>query len=229
MEKVTVLLQVKNGAEHIRACMESILNQTYRNFKLIIIDDQSEDHTLSILASYNDERITIIQGQSGYINNLNYGISICDTVYIARMDADDIMLPFRLERQLQVMEHHYVDLCGTWMQVFGDQDYLAGDVSGLIDNAIDKLYKVNFLFHPTMMIRKDFLLKHQLQYEHYFPTEDYKLWSEIAKKNGKIYVIPEPLLKYRRSNSQLSIANHHDMRRQELRIRSEIGEFLRRR
>jgi len=229
MEKITVLLQVKNAAEHLRTCIDSILNQTYSNFELLFIDDQSTDHTLAIISSYKDPRITILKGQAGYINNLNHGIELSASKYIARMDGDDIMLPSRLEKQLSVMERENIDLCGTWMQVFGDQDYLAGDVCGLIDRAIDKLYKVNYLFHPTVMIRKSFLQEHQLKYEHYFPTEDYKLWSEIAKKNGAIYVIPEPLLNYRRSNSQLSIANHHEMRRQELRIRSEIGEFIHRR
>ena len=226
MEKITVLLQVKNAERYIKDCIESILNQSYPDFSLLVINDQSCDHTEDIILSYKDPRINLIQGRSGYINNLNYGIQLADCEYIARMDGDDIMHPSRLERQLTIMEEEHVDLCGTWMNIFGNETYLAGKESGIIDDKLNKFFEGNFLYHPTIMFRKAFLTAHHLQYEQYFPTEDYKLWSEIAKKNGVIYVIPEPLLNYRRSNGQLSIAHRDEMSRQEWRIRNEIGAFL---
>lgn len=228
MEKITVLMQVKNVEIYIKDCLESILNQSYSGFKLLIIDDKSKDNTVNLIKSYNDPRVTIVTGTKGYIENLNNGIQYCDSEFIARMDGDDMMHPSRLEKQLTIMETKSIDLCSSWMTIFGEvpEPYLADSLSGQIDNPLQKLYNGNFVYHPTVTLRKSFLMKNQLKYEPYYPTEDYKLWSEIAKKNGTFYVIPEALLHYRRSSGQLSIAHGDEMRNQDWRIRAEILDHL---
>jgi glycosyltransferase involved in cell wall biosynthesis len=92
-------MSVYNGDEYLSASIESILNQTYKNFEFIIINDGSTDNTEKIIFSYNDKRIKYIKYDSnlGYVARLNYGLSIAKGTFIARMDADDISKPERLE------------------------------------------------------------------------------------------------------------------------------------
>jgi glycosyltransferase involved in cell wall biosynthesis len=227
--KISVLLPVKNGAIHLNECIESILNQTYTDYELLIFDDDSQDNTFEILQSYRDLRIKVFSGKLGFIENLNKGIQFARGKYIARMDADDIMIASRLEVQLERMENLNVDVCGTWLFMFGayTESYIKSyDLQGFLDNPLKELAERNCVAHPSVMIRKEFLILHDLKYQNYPFTEDYKLWFEIAKKGGVFYIEPQPLLKYRVSSAQVSIVNEGKMIEGASKVQAEILTYL---
>jgi len=229
MPKISVLLPVKNGEKYIAESIDSVLAQTHTDFELLVYDDLSTDSTIDIIRSYQDSRIKLFIGKDGFIANLNSGIERAKGLYIARIDADDRMQNGRLETQLDIMESLGVDVCCSWVNVFGSR-YNSGIVnygkSGLIKNALEELAKTNFVAHPSVMLRKEFLIRHHLRYMNYTHAEDYKLWSEVAKKGGIFYMVPEILTDYRRSHDQISRKHADIVKNQSLRIENEIKEFL---
>lgn len=116
MEKqlpISVCMSMYNVAPYVGECIDSILAQTFEDFELLIVDDGSDDDSAAIVRSYTDKRIKLIEREHDYIASLNYLLSHATGKYIARMDADDIMLPNRLERQFTYMETHPgVDILG---------------------------------------------------------------------------------------------------------------------
>lgn len=229
MHKISVLLPVKNGEKYIADALESILQQSYEDFELLIFDDNSTDHTLDLINGYRDTRIKLFSGKNGFIANLNQGIADAEGAYIARMDADDLMYPRRLETQFRLMEKEGLDLCGSWMTIFGE-GFDAFVMENLKEHLVDPLkwllYK-NFIAHPTTMLRKEFLMRNNLWYDHDYPcAEDYKLWVEMAKKNAAMYIYPQPLLYYRISADQVTSRRKQEMLAQTSRIQEEIYECL---
>ena len=117
---ISVLMPVYNCSKYIYNSTISILNQTFSDFELIIIDDCSTDNTVDILKKFNDERIVLIvkQKNTGITNSLNYALDIAKSKYIARMDGDDISNIDRLEKQYEFMEGHPdVVMCGGGYEV----------------------------------------------------------------------------------------------------------------
>lgn len=230
MPLVTIILPVKNGAEFIEDAIKSILNQSFTNFELLIFNDQSTDNTLSLIEQYSDDhRIQVFNDQTGFIQNLNSGISRAKGKYIARMDADDVMSEDRLKIQVELMtQHPEIDICGTWIKVFG-VDTPATIQQGMADRIETPLITMilgNILSHPTVMIKKAFLDTHKLQYTNYQYAEDYKLWVDIAKKKGVFFIIPKPLLNYRLSRNQVSRLHHARMTEQSNHLQKDIIEYL---
>jgi len=111
--KISVVMPVYNGEAYIGDAIESVLNQTFRDFELIIIDDGSTDATVSVIRRYEDSRIVLLKNGHDFIKALNTGLRMAKGKYIARMDADDLMHPQRLEVQYRTMEEHRdVVVCG---------------------------------------------------------------------------------------------------------------------
>ena len=109
---VSVLMAVYNGEKYLLEAIESILNQTYTNFEFLIINDGSTDSTEEIILSYSDQRIRYIKNEQNLklIASLNKGLDLAKGKYIARMDADDISLPDRLEKQVNFLERNSTKL-----------------------------------------------------------------------------------------------------------------------
>ncbi|WP_103567464.1 glycosyltransferase family 2 protein [Campylobacter concisus] len=199
---VSVVMSVYNAEKYLDDAIQSILKQTYKNFEFVIINDGSNDRSLEIIKKYKneDDHIILISRENrGLISSLNEGIAKARGEYIARMDADDISLPFRIEKQLQVMEHDKnIVVCGSWINIFGEN--INEKVARYFEH--DKQIKANLLVsccfaHPSVMIRKDALTNNNILYDERFKNaEDYYLWTQLAKV-GKFYNIPEILLKYR--------------------------------
>ncbi|WP_072594054.1 glycosyltransferase family 2 protein [Campylobacter concisus] len=199
---VSVVMSVYNAEKYLDAAIRSILEQTYNNFEFIIINDGSNDRSLEIIKKYKneDDRIVLVSRENrGLISSLNEGIAKARGEYIVRMDADDISLPFRIEKQLQVMEHEKdIVVCGSWINIFGEN--INEKVARYFEH--DKQIKANLLVsccfaHPSVMIRKDAFTNNNILYDERFKNaEDYHLWTQLAKV-GKFYNIPEILLKYR--------------------------------
>jgi len=201
-------MSVYNGGSFLHEAINSILNQTFEDFEFIIINDGSQDDTQSILGSYKDSRIRIInQVNIGLTASLNNAIKLANGEYIARMDADDISLPERLAKQVQWLDQRD-DYCAITSKVLCiDQKgqplkSWSADQSATTAGEIRKtLPRVNCIAHPSVMIRNAILQKYQ-----YSPiqkcSQDYDLWLRLHADGLKIGKIDQELVKLRiHSNS----------------------------
>ena len=200
MPKVTVLMPVYNAVEFIREAVDSILKQSFSDFKFLIIDDGSTDGSQSIIRSYDDSRIRLVQNEKnlGVAATLNRGLDLARGEYIARMDADDISLPRRLERQIHFMEENpEVGVSGTWIRLFGDQMRVVDRRP--VGASIVKAFMLfdTPLNHVTAIMRGSMIEKYNLRYDLNFNrAEDYDLWMR-AKNYFLLDNIPEPLVRVR--------------------------------
>ena len=210
---LSVLLPVYNAQDTVIEAIQSILGQTYTHFEFIIINDGSTDASRERILSVHDDRVHYYEneGNQGLVYTLNRGIDLCRGKYIARMDADDISLPTRFEKQVKVMEKSpNIIVCGTEAFYFGDNKRKVEYYSNRKSNfTTSKNYRENLIIgagiiHPSVMIRKNVLDKYHLRYDEDYPcAEDYKFWMDLVDY-GDFYIIPERLLRYRFSATQIS-------------------------
>jgi len=225
--KITVLLVVYNCESYISECIQSILNQSYTDFELLVIDDGSIDRTVCIIDKIKDKRIRLLCNKHDYIESLNLGLREAKGKYIARIDGDDIMTLHRLKKQVDLMENHpNITVCASWMKCFGLYEKTIESYKGYVDNAILQMLLGNIISHPTVMIRKSFIELNTLFYKKYPYAEDYKLWCDIAINGGVFWVIPEVLLHYRCSNNQISHLKEMEQQETTSKIQNEILEYL---
>ena len=204
---VTVLMSVYNGEKYLKEAIDSILNQTFEDFEFLMIDDGSTDQSLKILRSYKDPRLRIVQNEKniGLIKSLNKGLKLAQGKYIARMDADDISLPERLEKQVTFMDvSPKIGVCGTWLQAFGEIKRTVVKSPLNHEDIIARMFCDNSIWHPTVIFRKDIIDRYHLFYdENAQGCEDYKLWVEMTKVTI-LANLPEVLLLYRIHDSQVT-------------------------
>ena len=205
--KVSVIMATyKTDEKLLRESIESILNQTYTNFEFIIVNDGNAED-LRVIKSYTDKRILIINNEKnmGLPYSLNKAIEIAAGKYIARMDSDDIAVEDRLKIQVDYMEKHQdIQLCGMFAKNIGNKSGLSLNPLYRSDVLqIQLLYKCS-LIHPTVMIRRNFLVDNNIKYNESFRyAQDYELWSR-CNKISKISIIPTVGLLLRSHNSQIS-------------------------
>lgn len=210
MPKVSILMPVYNADKYLNEAVDSILNQTFKDWELIIINDGSTDRSRELLSQIADNRVIIVDNEKnlGLIDTLNKGINHCKGEYIARMDADDISIPERIEKQVQFMDNHPRHImCGTNALVIDNNGKVTGKIRNLTDN---RFLQINLLFsnpfiHPSMMIRSD-ILKNNLYDKQYKHIEDYELWCRIALL-GEVANLENDLLFYRWHDSNISVIN----------------------
>ena len=204
---VSVVMPVYNGSQYLFEAIQSILNQTFLDFELIIIDDGSTDGTLEIIQSFRDRKIILIKNEFNLGNYpcRNIGMTRARGKYICVMDGDDIALPTRLERQYIFMERNpETGICGSFIRIIP---------SGFCPQFVtdEKLLKVvflanNYCSHPSLILRKEFLNRYQLRYnEEYHYSADFDLCAR-GFRHFKVQNIPEVLLQYRRHAGQISTA-----------------------
>lgn len=208
MPKVSVLMPVYNAQQYLAEAIDSIINQTFTDWELVIINDGSTDDSDAIIKSYQDSRIRYIENESNLklIATLNKGIALCRGEYIARMDADDVAMPDRLQVQVAFMDSHpdYV-MCGADAIIVDMKGVSKGTIRNLQTN---ELLQINLLFsspfvHPVMIMRRSIMLNN-LYDSNFIHTEDYELWCRLAKQ-GKIANIGRLLLKYRWHDTNISV------------------------
>jgi glycosyltransferase involved in cell wall biosynthesis len=201
---VTVLMPMYNAERHLHEAIDSILHQTLTDFEFLIIDDASTDKSIEIINSYTDSRIRLIRNEKnlGISATLNKGIEIASTELIARMDADDISYPTRLQKQYDFFQSNpdFALLSTSTRVVSPDNKPIR----------IDKFdseyyyYNLNFIcwmYHSTIMYKRSVVIdvgKYAVPY-----SEDFDLFWQISRKY-KIYNLREVLLDYRESDESLS-------------------------
>jgi len=206
---ISIVMPVWNGERYLAEAIQSILDQTFREFEFIILDDGSTDGTPEILTRYasGDSRIRVIRlGHEGIVTALNRGVAESRAAWIARMDADDISHPERLARQWEVIEKNpQAVLCHTHVNIIGDPAYVTKAGRFIRSQALTAL-RLCFqcpIVHPTVMFRKEAFLKYggYLQEERH--AEDFALWGRMIN-HGPVIGIPEPSLDFRVHASSIS-------------------------
>lgn len=199
--KLSVIMSVYNGEDYLVESIESILNQTYRNFEFIIINDGSTDASETIISQFakKDTRIVYIkQKNNGLAKSLNLGINKAKGYYIARQDADDVSFPSRFQKQLAFLDQNpKTVLCGTWFIELNENDgskkrkYPVSD----IDLRRDIKYVNNFC-HPSVIFSKK-AFQNAGKYDVTFSSsQDFELWIRLSEE-GEIANVPEILVKKR--------------------------------
>lgn len=225
---VSVVMPVFNAEKYVEDAVRSILRQTFAKFELIIINDGSTDGTLNILKGLEalDERLLLVSRNNlGLVATLNEGIGIARGQWLARMDADDIALPNRLERQLKWLELTGADICGGWVRFFG-----ASDKRILKHSETDEAIRMELLFgspfaHPTVMVRTH-LIRHLRYDKAWEKCEDYDLWERAARAGWSMTNVPEVLLMYRQHEAQISSESSIEQHELTQKIRRRYWNFV---
>lgn len=201
-------MAVRNGEAYLQEAVESILSQSFQDFEFIIINDGSTDGTGEILQTYRqaDSRFQIISHETGkgLAPSLNRGLALARGQYIARMDADDISLPERFAKQVAFLSTHpEIGVCGTWVKTFGQQADAINRYPTDGETIQCWLLFGSGLCHPSVMLRRSFLVQANLTYDASFQYgEDYDLWVR-SSPIFKLANLPEVLLLYRTHPQQM--------------------------
>ena len=212
--KVSVLVPVyRPREEYLRACIDSIFSQTFRDFELLLLDDCPEDRTAeAVIKSYADGRIRYSRNPAnlGISASRNLLIDMARGEYLAVMDHDDISLPERLEKETAYLDAHpeVGVVSGRVLKIPQNKASHNPETSHAIKLS---LMTVCALTHPAAMIRKSVLQQHHIRYEEEFsPAEDYALWCRLLP-HTEFYNLPDILLHYRWHESNTSIVQNQKM------------------
>ena len=211
MPKVSVILPVYNAGKFLRQAVESILTQSFTDFELLLINDGSTDGSGAIIQSYNDTRIIYLENENnkGLIYTLNRGIDLANGQYIARMDADDIALPHRLQRQVEWLDKNPSTAAVASFSTEIDESgiecgFYQRDRKIVSAAQILKAMPVNnCLTHPSVMARTEILKAYRYSSSQK-NIEDYDLWLRLLADGHRLEKLPEALLLYRVHSSSVT-------------------------
>lgn len=226
MPRVTVLMPTYNVAPYVREAIDSVMQQTYTDFELLVIDDCSTDNTVEVVRNIDDPRIHIVQNEKnvGLAENLNRGLSHITTEYVARMDGDDIAEPFWLEREVAILDNHPdIGICSGGFERFGTVKSLVRFPEHHEDCLANMLFECSVIV-PTF--RMSLYRDHGLRYStEAFPAEDYRFWAECLRLT-KMYNIQETLFHYRMHPTQICTARREEQQRKVALVRRYMLEWL---
>ncbi len=226
---VSVLVAVHDGEAFVRTALASVLGQTVSDLELVVVDDASSDGTEAILASIADSRVRVIRNdeQLGLAGSLNRGLDEARGTFVARLDADDVAMPQRLERQLaRLRSTPTAAVIGSAVMELDVAGRVGSPHSMPVGATVVRwaaLFSSPF-FHPTVVVERDVLERHSLRYDPSFEeSEDYDLWSrllDVAEGDN----LPDPLVLYRVHSEQASQRRRELQRECQLRVaRAAIG------
>lgn len=224
---ISVILPVFNSERYVARAMESILTQTFDDFEMIVLDDGSTDSSLEILKRYAslDKRVNIASCEHrGLVASLNHGLELARGKWIARMDADDISLPQRFERQLHWLEQTGADICGSWVKMFGADRRIIKHPQ--TDEAIKMQMMFCAPFTHSAVIMKPEPIKKLLYRQAWENCEDYDLWERAARAGCRMINVPEILLLYRQHKTQVSILSSSMQQELTQKIRHRYLEYV---
>lgn len=206
MPRVTVLMPTYNVAPWVDEAIQSVLNQTYKDFELLVVDDASADDTLEHVKAISDQRIRIaaFPNNVGLADNLNRGLDLIETELVARMDGDDIAEPDWLETGIKVLDSRpEIGICSFGFQFFGTKTSLVRFPE------LNEDSKVQMLFGCTVIVpvlRRSVFVDNNLRYStEAFPAEDYMMWAN-AYRVTQVYNVQRTLFHYRTHETQISTA-----------------------
>jgi len=198
-------MPVYNGEKYLAQAIDSILDQTLKDFEFLILNDGSNDNSEKIILKYNDSRIIYVKNDQnlGLSYTLNKGLQLAKGKYIARMDCDDVSSHDRFEKQANFLYNNpAVGIVGSWTSIIGSQQ-ISNDPTTNAELKVRLLWQCA-LAHPTVMMNSELLKKFGLRYDvNYKYSQDYDLWARAAQ-HFELANIPEPLLYYRQHEKQMS-------------------------
>ena len=210
---VSILMPVFNAEETLAECLGSIFLQTLQDFEIIAVNDFSTDRSVEILRSYHDSRIHVVDNQNkGIVSALNSGLKLCQSDFVARMDADDVMYAQRLEKQFDVLSNKPdITLCATQARKFPEKiikrgyiEYMRWQNACLTRQDIqNQIYIESPFAHPSVMFRKRRVTELGAYRDGEFP-EDYELWLRLFHAGESMMKLDEVLVDWRESDSRLS-------------------------
>jgi len=207
--KVTVLMPVYNAENYIGDAIKSVLEQTFIDFELLIVNDGSTDNTEKVIQSFSDPRIVLIQqARSGVGAALNTGLKFAKAEYIARFDADDVCYPHRIEIQYKFIisnpEYIVVGSAGDYMDMDGNYIFTPAPPAYTNEDIRQLKYKVCPFIHSGVFYKKEIILNHGGYNVNAHTFEDHLLWLSIANE-GKFYNFSQALLKVRLNPQSITI------------------------
>lgn len=215
MPRVSVLTPIYNtNPAHLRECIDSILNQTFKDFEFIIVNDSPENKELDkIVSSYKDPRIKYFKNKKniGISATRNRLLKLAKGEYLAIFDHDDISVPERLALEVEYLDNNpYVGVVSGWVQCFGTKNDVLKNPEKDIDIKVH-LLKNCYVAHTAAMIRKSVLTKNNIEYEEYYtPAEDYRLWARLMDVTH-FYNFQKPLVYYRTHENMTTISQNSKM------------------
>ena len=215
IDLVTVIMPVYNASKYLDKSIQSILNQTYKDFKFIILNDGSTDNSLDIIKKYSniDSRIELVdKPNSGAASSFNYGLKICNSKYIARMDSDDISMPDRLHVQINYLEKYKnIDVLGSAIKTIDENDNELKSIffPDNYSDIIDRMDLTSPIANPSAMIKKSVFEDIGDLDTNTDPADDYDFLVKAVVNKKIITNINQILLKYRLHQENLSKINHH--------------------
>lgn len=207
MPKISVIMPAYNAEKYIGEAMDSILAQTFEDFEFIILNDCSRDRTEEIILSYTDPRIVYLKNEEnmGVAATLNKGLEVAKGEYIARMDADDISLPERFEKQVAFLEDNpRVAVLSSLVLVFDEKGNTrqSGYCVSSEQMKIDLIF-ASALSHPSVMMRREVIVALGGYDRRFEGLEDYELWCRVSAEH-QLAVYPQVLLRYRIHSAQVT-------------------------
>lgn len=211
---ISVVMPVYNGGRFLAGAIESVLNQTFRDFEFIIVNDGSTDGSPAVLDGYaqRDVRIRLISRENrGLTASLNEAIALARGEWIARMDADDISLPDRFQKQMAWLQETGADVCGGWVKLTGTWFHRVWRYYGSSEAIGLKLLFGSAFAHPAVMLRTS-LAKANPYSEDARYVEDYELWTRLAGSGVKMTNYPGVVLRYRIHPGQVTTIRQKQQR-----------------
>lgn len=196
----SILIPVYNTAiSYIEECFNSINNQTFQDFEVIIVDDGSEKPVkdfLNLTAKKDSRYKVFYKEHSGISETLNYGLKKCTGNLVARMDSDDIMMPNRLQKQYDYFSKNKIDILGSQIEIFGKVNYITAHPLNI--NKDIMIYSDWFMNHPSIVYKKETILNMGGYHKYFDGLEDLELWCRALAENKILHNMNDTLVKYRR-------------------------------
>lgn len=221
--ELTVLMAVYNGAEYLIEATRSVLNQDFRDFELIVVDDASTDQTPAILASLDDPRVRVLRNPEnlGLTRSLNRGLREATGEFVARLDADDRCRPKRFAEQCALFrEHPEVWVSGADAIIIDD----AGEPQGLRKSCpahgqmVAQMFFRNPIVHSSAMFRRKEIMGIGGYDESFGRAQDYDLWFRVVSRGGRLASLTTPYVEQRMHKGRVTILDSDEMARCRLRV-----------
>lgn len=241
--KVSVLIPVYNGASFLKDTINSILNQSFTDFELILLNDASPDNSEEIIKTFTDSRIKYFHNEQnmGISASRNKLMDLAQGEYMVVMDDDDISLPHRLAEQVEFMDTHLeITMAGAWCELFSTTP-----TKGIINKLKHRFYNLgwvwtqkndpewqdmfrcNPIMHTTSILRRHDIQKHHIRYNpDYSPAEDYDLCRQILSAGLKLANQPKLLVKYRWFGNNVSITRRSAMKIADKKVKADVRTYL---
>ena len=215
--KLTVAIPTYNRSALLKNAIDSVLQQTYKDFILLVLDNFSTDETEKVVKGINDKRIQYIKNETniGWLNNTNKAIELCETEYLIIFHDDDMMKPEMLENQIHVMENINIAVAAVNMELMNEDRVslnrnflqIKEDIHFNRFEYIESFYKKGIVLPcPSVMFRTKFIKDNNIKFnDSVGHCADSYLWNEISTYNTEIYLIAEPLMNYRYHENESDI------------------------